>query len=460
MDVSVKNIDTLNAVLTVKIENEDYKTPYESSLKKHRKQMQLPGFRKGHVPTSIIKKKYGPSILADEIDKILNKSIYDHITENKLNILGNPIPVEDDKTKVDWNNPSDFEFHYELGLAPEILPDLPGRLKYTKYQPKVNEDLIDKQVDDFARRYGKLTSVEKAGDRDMIMANFKELDQNGNVVVDGFNQSSTVSLEFITDKKSKRKLTGCKPTDTFQLDPKKISRGDTDMAAMLGIDKEKAKNYINDVFMTVNEVKTLEPANVDVVLFDKIYGAGEAKNVEEFRGKVHEDLNKMFIADIDRLLKDDISKTLIKKLKIKLPDNFLKKWILSSNKEAKKEDIEKEYDRYAEGLKWQLIENLIIKDQKLKVEGEELLNFTMDLMGNQYVQYGMMIPAEDELKKTAQKVLANKDEARKINDMIYDKKVMEYLKNTLKINDKFLAHEDFTEKVAELNQYIPNFKKR
>ena len=452
MDVSVKNIDTLNAVLTVKIENEDYKTPYESSLKKHRKQMQLPGFRKGHVPTSIIKKKYGPSILADEIDKILNKSIYDHITENKLNILGNPIPVEDDKTKVDWNNPSDFEFHYELGLAPEILPDLPGRLKYTKYQPKVNEALIDKQVDDFARRYGKLTSVEKAGDRDMIMANFKELDQNGNVVVDGFNQSSTVSLEFITDKKSKRKLTGCKPTDTFQLDPKKISRGDTDMAAMLGIDKEKAKNYLNDVFMTVNEVKTLEPANVDVVLFDKIYGAGEAKNVEEFRGKVHEDLNKMFIADIDRLLKDDISKTLIKKLKIKLPDNFLKKWILSSNKEAKKEDIEKEYDRYAEGLKWQLIENFIIKDQKLKVEGEELLNFTMDLMGNQYVQYGMMIPAEDELKKTAQKVLANKDEARKINDMIYDKKVMEYLKNTLKINDKFLAHEDFTEKVAELNQ--------
>ena len=131
------------------------------------------------------------------------------------------------------------------------------------------------------------------------------------------------------------------------------------MAAMLGIDKERAQNYRNDVFMTVNEVKTLEPANVDVVLFDKIYGAGEAKNVEEFRGKVHEDLNKMFIADIDRLLKDDISKTLIKKLKIKLPDNFLKKWILSSNKEAKKEDIEKEYDRYAEGLKWQLIENFI-----------------------------------------------------------------------------------------------------
>jgi len=452
MDVSVKKIDALNAVLTVKISNEDYKTPYESSLRNHRKQMQLPGFRKGHVPTSIIKKKYGPSILAEEIDKILNKSIYDHITENKLNILGNPLPIEDEKIKIDWNQPSDFEFKYELGLAPEISPDLPGRLKYTKYQPKINEALIDKQIDDFARRYGKLTSVEKASERDMIMSNFKELDQSGNVVFDGFNQSSTVSLEFITDKKTKKKLIGCKPTDTFQLDPKKISRGEADMAAMLGIDKEKAKHYINDVLMTVNEVKTLEPANIDVVLFDKIYGAGEAMNEQEFRAKVNEDLNKMFVADIDRLLKNEISTNLIKKLKIKLPDNFLKKWILSSNKEAKKEDIEKEYDRYAEGLKWQLIENFIIKDQELKVDGEELLNFTMELMGNQYVQYGMMIPEEDELKKTAQKVLSNNEEARKINDMIYDKKVMEYLKNTLKINDKFISHEDFTKKVAELSQ--------
>ena len=224
------------------------------------------------------------------------------------------------------------------------------------------------------------------------------------------------------------------------------------MAAMLGIDKERAKLYKRDVFMTVNEVKTLEPANLDVALFDKIYGAGEAKTLEEFRNKVKEDLNKMFISDIDRLLKNEISKTLIKKLRIKLPDTFLKKWILSSNKEAKKEDIDKEYDNYSNGLKWQLIKNFIIKNQNIKVSGEELLKFTMDLMGNQYVQYGMMIPDEEELKKTAEKVLSNKDEGRKINDMIYDKKVMNYLKSTLKINDKFLNHEDFTKKVAELTQ--------
>ena len=452
MEVSIKNIDALNAVLTVKISNDDYKSSYDSSLKNYRKQMQLPGFRKGHVPTSIIKKKYGPSILAEEIDKILNKSIYDHITENKLNILGNPLPIEEEKTQVDWNNPSDFEFKYELGIAPEFTLDLPGRYKFTRYQPKVDESLINKQSDDYGRRYGKLINVEKAGDRDMILGNFKELDESGNVVEEGFNHSSTISLEFINDKKSKKKLLGCKAKDTFIVDPTKISRGEADMAAMLGIDKERASVYKREVLLTVNEVKTLEPANLDVALFDKIYGPGEVKSIEEFKNKVKEDLNKIFTPDIDRLLKNEISKTLIKKLRLKLPDQFLKKWILSSNKKAKQEDIDKEYDSYSDGLKWQLIENFIIKDQNIKVTSDELLKFTMELMGNQYAQYGMMIPEEEELKKTAEKVLANKDEGRKINDMIYDTKVMRYLKNILKINDKFINHEDFTKKVAELTQ--------
>ena len=452
MDVNVKNLDSLNAVLTVKISNDDYKGSYESSLKSYRKQMQLPGFRKGHVPTSIIKKKYGPSILADEIDKILNRSIQDHIMENKINILGNPLPVENDKMEIDWKNPGDFEFSYELGIAPEFTLDLPGKLKYTRYQPKVDDALINKQINDFAKRYGKLVSVEKAGEGDMILANFKELDEKGNVVTEGFNHSSTISLEFVEDKKVKKKLVGAQAKAEFTLDPKKISRGEADMAAMLGIDKDRAQQYNRNVLMSVNEVKTLEPANIDVALFDKIYGPGEAKTEEEFRAKVTEDLSKMFVADTDRVFKKEVSSTLIKKLKLKLPDEFLKKWILSSNKEATKEQIDKEYEMYADGLKWQLIENNIIKDQKIKVEGEELLNHTMELLSGQYAQYGMMVPAEDELKKAAQNVLSNQDEARKINDMLYDQKVMTYLKSTLKITDKAISHEDFVKKSAEAMQ--------
>ena len=248
------------------------------------------------------------------------------------------------------------------------------------------------------------------------------------------------------------KLTGAKVKDEFTLDPKLISRGDADMAAMLGIDKDRAIQYNRNVFMTVNEVKTMEPANIDVALYDKIYGAGEVKTEEEFRKKVSEELNKMFVQDTDRVFKKEVSSTLIKKLKLKLPDAFLKKWILSSNKEATKEQIEKEYEMYSDNLKWQLIENNIIKDQKIKVEGEELLNHTMQLIGSQYAQYNMMIPAEDELKKAAQNVLGNQEEARKINEMLYDKKVMDFLKNTLKINDKFISHEDFVKKSSEAMQ--------
>ena len=160
----------------------------------------------------------------------------------------------------------------------------------------------------------------------------------------------------------------------------------------------------------------------------------------------------MFKADTDRIFKTEVTKTIIKKLKLKLPDEFLKKWILSSNKEATKEQIDSDYEKYADGLKWQLIENSIIKDQNIKVEGSELLNFAMELIGNQYAQYGMMIPGEDELKKAAQNVLSNQEEARKLNDMIYDRKVMDYLKNTLKITDKEISHEDFVKKSAEAIQ--------
>jgi len=452
MDVSVKNLDPLNAVLTVKIKNEDYQETYESSLKNYKKQMQLPGFRKGHVPTSIIKKKYGPSILAEEIDKILNKSIYDHISNEKINILGNPLPIEDKKVEIDWKNPGDFEFAYELGIAPEFKLEFPGRSKFTMYQPKIDDSLIEKQISDLSKRYGKLISVDKAGEGDMIFANFKELDENGDVVVEGFDQSSTISLEFVTDKKVKKKLISSKVNDQFKIDPKLISRGDADMSAMLGIDKVRAAQYNREVLMKVTEIKTLQPANIDVELFDKLYGPGEVKNSDEFRSRVVEDLNKMFVADIDKVFKKEVSTTLIKKLKLKLPDNFLKKWILSSNKEATEDQVEKEYEMYANNLKWQLIENYIIKDEKIKLTNEELISYTTELITNQYVQYNMMIPEEEELKKAAENVLKNKDEGRKIYDMLYANKVMEFLKNNLKITNKFISHEDFIKKSTEAIQ--------
>ena len=450
MDVKIENIDALNAILKVKISNEDYNGSYESSLKNYKKQIQLPGFRKGHIPTSVIKKKYGPSILAEEIDKILSHSIQKHITDNEINILGNPLPKADENINFDWKNPGDFEFEYEIGIAPEFELKIPGRDKHTFFKVKIDEKLIDKQINDFAKRYGKLGIVDESSESDMIMASFSELDKDGNIVQDGFSQSSTVSVEFVDDKKSKKKLIGLKSGDVIQIDPRKISKGDADMAAMLGIDKERAASFSNDVQLTVNEIKRLSPANLDNALFDKVFGQGEIDNIESFRERVSKDLEKMFVGDSDRIFKKNVSDALIKKLKLSLPDKFLKKWILSTNKDATKDQIEKEYDQYANSLKWQLIENRIIKDNAIKVDSDEVVSRTKELLSSQYSQYGMMIPADEELSKAAQNVLSNKEESRKIFDMMYDQKVLIFLKENLKISEKQVSYDDFVKLASEM----------
>ena len=449
MDVKIKNIDALNAVMTIKISNEDYEGPYNSSLKKYRNQIQLPGFRKGHIPTSVIKKKYGPSILAEEIDKLLSESINKHINENKINILGNPLPKNDENLQIDWKNPGDFEFEYDLGIAPEFELNLPGKDKYAYHKVKVDDKLINKQIEDFARRYGKLSLVDEAAEKDMIMASFKELDTNDQVVEEGFAHNSTVSVEFVEDKKTKKKLLGLKASDVLTIDPRLLSKNEADMAAMLGIDKDRTAAYNRNVQLTVTEVKRLEPANVDQGLFDKILGEGEVKTEEEFRNRIAEDLEKMFKGDSDRIFKKTVSDTLIKKLKLNLPDDFLKRWILATNKEATEDQLNNEYEQYAKGLKWQLIENKIIRDNDIKVESDEVLARTKELLGSQYSQYGMMIPADEELTKAAQNVLSNQEETRKIFDMMYDQKVTTFLKDTLKIADKSVDYDAFIKLATE-----------
>lgn len=448
MDVKQNQIDDLNATLTIKITNKDYNENYEKSLKNAKKQVQMPGFRSGHVPTSVVKKKYGPSILAEEIDKLINEALNSHITENKLNVLGNPLPITDEELNIDWKNPGDFEFNYELGLAPTFELDLPGKDKHVYHKVKIDDDLVNKQVDDFARRYGKLSSTDKSEDKDMLMSSFTELDENDKPVEGGFTHSSTVSIEFTEDKKAKKKLIGLKVGDTLIVDPKTISRGEADMSAMLGISKEAAAAFTGNVELKVTDVKRLEPAAIDVALFDKIHGEGNVKTEEEFRAKISDELSGMFVKDSDRVFKRDFAEKTIKKLKLALPTEFLKKWILSSNKnEVTPEQVEAEFEQYSESLKWQLIENKIIKDNEIKVSNEEVIAHTRELLESQYAQYGMMVPGEEEMNKYAQSVLSNQEEARKIYDSLYDQKVLSFLKDTVKITEKEISYDDFV-KVA------------
>lgn len=447
MEIVRENIDELNAIIKVKIAKEDYNESYEKALKNVRKQVEMPGFRSGQVPASVIKKKYGVSILGEELDKVLNAALFDYIKENDLNVLGQPLPKSDQKNELDWKNPSDFEFNYEIGLAPSFEVELTKKEKYTYNKVKVDAELIDKQVNDFAKRNGKLAVVDKSEDTDMIMASFKELDENDKVLEGGFIHSSTVALEFTEDKKAKKKLTGLKAGDSLIIDPITISRGAADLAAMLNISKDAAEKFDKNVELTVTEVKRLEATNVDQELINKIYGEGVVEGVEAFRAKIEEEMSSMFNTDSDKLFKKDFADKLVKKLNLSLPNEFLKKWIGVTNKEVTADQIEAEYEQYAESLKWQLIENKIIKSNDLQVSNDEAVEYTKELLGKQYTQYGMMIPEDEEFNKMAMSVLGNEEEAKKIYDALYESKVMTYLKDAVKVEEKELSYDDFV-KVA------------
>lgn len=449
MNVTEQKIDSLNAVVTIKIAADDYKDQYEKSIKNYGKQMNLPGFRAGKVPASLVKKKYGASILAEEVNKLISDALHNHITENKLDVLGNPLPKEDEQKDIDWDNPSDMEFVYEIGLAPEVTVEVSAKTKLKYDKIKVDDEVIDKQAEDFGKRYGKLVSTDKATDKDMVLGKFEQLDDKGEILEGGISHTSTVSIEMLEDKASKKLFTGIKVGDTVKVNPSKISKGDADMGAMLGISGEEAKNITSDFNFTATEVKRMEPAELNAELFDKIYGEGNIKTEEEFRNRIKTDLEEMFSKDADRLFRKVMSDELVKKAKLSLPDDFLKRWIKASNeKELSMEEIDADYENYSNQLKWQLIENKIIKDNDIKVENDEIVSHTKELIVNNYAQYGMPAPADEVLTANAMEVLKNQDEARRIYEMVYQDKVVAFVKETAKLDEKEISYDDFIKKYS------------
>ncbi len=448
MDIKQEKIDDLNALLRVKVSPVDYKEKVDKTLKSYRKQASIPGFRQGKVPMGLIKKKYGPSVVAEEVNKVINDALYEHITENKVDILGNPMPKEDEQSNVDWLNPAEMEFTYEIGIAPAFNVKLSKKDKVAYHKVKVDDAIIDKQVDDFARRYGKLMPSDISEPKDMLLGSFKELDGSGNPKEGGILHTSTISIEFMEEENIKEKLTGLKVGDAVILDPENVSKGEADKASMLGITKDELSNVSNEFEYTITEIKRMQPCAINSQLFDKIYGEGSVSSEEEFRGKIREEMEAMFSKDSDKVFKRDLSNVLIGKLKLRLPDDFLKRWIMATNdKEISREQIEDEYEQYSKSLKWQLIENKIISDNELKVEQEEVVEFAKGLLAQQYAQYGMPAPEEEELAQSAVKVLQNQEEAKRIYEAIYETKIIEFAKSIVKIDEKELSYDDFV-KVA------------
>ena len=450
MNVTKENVDNLNALLKVTIEAADYKEKVDATLADYRKKANIPGFRQGKVPMGFVKKQYGKAILADELNKLVSEALFKFIEAEKLDILGNPLPKEENDVVGDFENPDAFEFTYEVGLSPEIDIKLSGKNKYDFTKVKIDDSLVDKQLGDFRRRYGKLVSGETVGESDMVLGQFVELDEKGEIKEGGILNSSTISMEFVEDKKTKKELLGKKVGDKVVIAASKVSRGDSDKAAMLGV-KEADLASINDQFqLTINEVKVMELADLNQELFDKLFGEGVVTSEKEMRERIATDLAAMFEEDSDRILARRITNDLIEKTEVNLPDGFLKRWILASQKEQTLtlEDVEKEYDGYAKGLKWQLIQKEIFKKNDLQLKQEEVLEYTKGLLLKQYAQYGIPAPEDQELTATAQGFLAKKEEAERVYDMMAEIKLIEYFKSTVKLNEKEVDYDTYM-KIAQ-----------
>lgn len=443
MNITREDLKEGVALLRIQVSPADYSEKVSKALEKYRKTAKIPGFRAGKVPMSFVQKQFGKGVLAEEMNRVVSDSLFQYINENKLEILGQPIPSTEE-VKGDFENPTDFEFSYEIALTPAFDVALTKTTKFDYTKVDVNEELVSKQIDDLRRRYGKLVSSEKVGDKDMILVQFTELNEDETEKEGGASNSSTISMEFVEDKATKKALTGKKIGDVVTIDPKNVSRNEADMAAMLGVKADDLSSVSSKFSMKINEIKHIELADMTQELFDKLFGEGEITSEEALKERVQKDLESMFEQDSDRLMMRDAYNHIMENTKMNLPADFLKRWIQMSNEQPISMDqIEEGYADYENSMKWQLIQGKIFKDNNLQLKQEEVVDFAKNLVLQQYAQYGIPAPEDKDLTATANQVLANKEESARIFDMIAETRLIEWVKGVAKLSDKKVSYDDF-----------------
>lgn len=441
MNITKHDIDSLNAEIKIAVTPTDYEARVNEGLKKVQRQANMPGFRPGKVPAGLIKKQYGTQILVDEINKLLNETIYKYIEDNKIEILGNPLPK--DQTAVDFANQKEFEFIYELGLAPEFKVELDNKNKFNYKTVKVDDELVEKYVKDVRRNYGKPESPEVAGEKDVVFVDINELDETGAIKPGGIFKSTSVSVERTKSETAKAKLMGVKRDDKVVINVNDLYETALDKSVSLGIDKETAETTNSDLQLTVKNISRMEDAEMNQELFDKVYGEGNVNSEEEFKNKIREELGMMFSADSEKFLRTEVEKKLVDQINLQLPDAFLKRWLAVANeKPITQEDLEKEYPSYAKAMQWRLIENKIIKDNEIKVDAEEATNEAKAFIRSEYARYGQ-VPTEDDLNKISKDLLSKEKEAQRIFENLYSKKVLDLIKEKCTLEKSEVSYDDF-----------------
>ena len=449
MEITQENIDALNGVLTVKVHPEDYKEKVDGILEEYRKQVKMPGFREGKVPIQLVRKQYGKAVLADELNKLLGEKMDGYIREEKLRLLGQPIPALENDSEGDWDKPDTFTFRYDIGLSPKVDIKFGWFTKFVHHKVRIDDALVDEQIADLRRRYGKMSERSEVGEDCLAVGEFVEM-EGDDVKPGGVMHEGTISMDAVKDAKTAKALTGLEAGASVVVKPQHVSRDPEDLARMLGIDAKAAADFKSPLRFTVKEIRHIEPAELGEELYDKLFGEDVVTDEAGFRAKVEEDLQRIFERDGNRVFQRKFVEEVVGKLNPPLPEEFLKRWIQVANeKPITPEEIEAEFAEYAKGIQWQIIQNHIIDEHEIDVSGEEIQTEAGNAIKAQYSQYGIPLEAE-QLEPMVAQMLTEQKEVRRVAETIYERKAIDKLRELAKIKEKEVSHEEWMEIVRSL----------
>tara|TARA_R110000787_G_scaffold91628_3_gene193019 strand:+ start:10941 stop:12263 length:1323 start_codon:yes stop_codon:yes gene_type:complete len=438
MNIIKENVDALNAVVKVDILTEDYQAKVDKILVDYRKKADIPGFRKGQVPMGMIKKQYGKSIMIDEVNKILQEALNKFLTEEKLEILGNPIPKSPEDFSWDAEN---FTFEFELGIAPQFKVDLTSKKKVTQYTITADDALIDKEVENLRSRYGKISATDVIAESTNVTGTFVNEEKE-------IENKSTINLSDLKGKSNLKKFVGNKVGDVLELKTKGLFSDDHKLTAALGLSKDDVQSLDMNVSFTIEETTEIELAELDQELFDKLFTDGSVKTVTELRNKIKEDAEKQFLQQADQQLLNAVTEYLIENTKFDLPAEFLKKWLATAGeKQLTAEEAAEEYNKSEKGLRYQLIQEKVIKDNDIKLDYEELKEYAKGFIRSQMAQFGNMNPEDAELEDIANRILGNQEEAKRLQDQLVSQKLMTFYKENMTFKTKKVSYEGFIKEV-------------
>jgi len=433
MKITSNYIDKLNGKISIEIDKKDYSDKVDNELQNLSLKANIPGFRKGHVPVGLIRKKHGKAVIMDEVNKLIDKELRNYIKDEEIDMLGGPIPVP--QGEINWESDK-ITFEFEVGLTPKFDLKLKFKKSVLNYIVKADKKMVNEQISSIQKQYGKLIPRKKIENDCDITGVFTYEDE--------INNKSTFNLNRVKKKKTLKKLLGLQVGKSVNIDVKDLFDDNHDLIQVLGISHDRAKEIDIEVNLNIDEINYKEPADLDQELFDKIYGKGIIKSVTELKKKISNDIEKQFVNQTDQKLMNDIIEYLIENTKFKLPTEFLTKWIkINSEKNLSEQEAKQEYEKSEKGMKYQLIESKLVTENNLQVNFDDLKSYTKDLIRKQMSQYGQSNPSEKELDDIVARVMQNKDEIKRLTEQLTSTRILNFFKENTNIKSKELTYEQF-----------------